>query len=186
MNSRLKNLEHDRRLPIIPITSFLNGKEYKMDNYGEADDYLRPFDIIKANRIGGFFKHVGIYLGKGYVCHFTGSSNSESSGSDSIGMKVIKDTLSNFFKGNEKSHICVTRPIVRFKNREEMIGGIAKAIASEYGAVFKPFTSPYSTILKEEIRECERVISNLASSSNSRVQDLVNEIKDLTQENSQD
>jgi hypothetical protein len=153
MENKLENLEHDYNLPIV---GFLNNKEYKMDNYGydtvdddikhtlyqsiwnhnlylsveKADDYLRPFDIIKTNRVGGAFKHVGVYLGKGYICHFTGNKMG-SSGSD--GLKVIKDTLKTFFEGDQKGFINIFRPVVKFKSKERLIEGIAKAIASEYG-----------------------------------------------------
>jgi len=58
--------------------------------------------------------------------------------------------------------------------------------SDQWNAVPKLFTSRHTTILKEEIRECDRVINNLISSSNSKVQDLVREIKEFTQETNQD
>jgi len=55
-----------------------------------------------------------------------------------------------------------------------------------FGRNLKPFTSRHTTVLKEEIKECDRFISNLISSSNSKAQDLVKEIKELTQQTSQE
>jgi hypothetical protein len=170
---------------------------------------LRPFDIIKGDRAGGWFKHVAIYLGEGYICHFTGNKMG-SSGSD--GMKVIKDTLNNFFLGERREFVRIVRPIFGFKSKQRIIEDIAKAIISEYGKYqydmhnnncehfanmivcgvgysgqaksLKPFSR--GVVLKEEIKECGRFLNNLTSSSNSKVQDLVKEIKELTRESSQE
>src|SRR5207253_8471116 len=56
---------------------------------------------------------------------------------------------------------------------------------SSQGLGLKPFTSR-ATVLKDEIKACEQNLDNLISSSNSRTQDLVREIKDLTKETSQE
>jgi hypothetical protein len=151
-------------------------------------------------------------LGEGYVCHFTGNKMG-SSGSD--GMKVIKDTLSNFFLGRQRQFIRIVRPIFEFKSRQRIIDDIARAIVSEYGKyrydvrenncehfanmivlgisysgqtkTLKSFASGRDkNILKEEIRECKRSLDNLVSSSDYRVQNLVKEIKELSQESDEE
>lgn len=232
MESRLKNIEYDHEFPIV---GFLNDRHFDgVDVYddkgdaagstlyqstwvhdlslsiGEADEYLRPFDVIKADRSGGWFKHVAIYLGNGYICHFSGDKRG-SSGSG--GMKVIKDTLNNFFLGEKKESIRIVRPIFKFKSKQRIIEDIAKAIVSEYGKYqydvkknncehfanmivlgisysgqarsLKPFSR--GNVLKEEIKECGWSLNNLvSSSSNLRVQNLINEIRELAQESSQE
>src|SRR3954469_21768712 len=92
------------------------------------DNYLRPFDILE--RGGGLFDHSAIYLGKGYVCHFTGNKMGNS---NSGGMKAKKDTLKNFFEGESRRHIRVIRPVVQFKSKDTIKNNISKAISGSYG-----------------------------------------------------
>lgn len=94
----------------------------------EADNYLRPFDLIKIDR--GIFDHVGIYLGNGYICHFSGNKVG-SIGSE--GLVVKKDTLRNFFQGETKSQIQIIRPIIKFKGNYRLIRDITRSISKEYG-----------------------------------------------------
>jgi hypothetical protein len=56
---------------------------------------------------------------------------------------------------------------------------------SGQGLGLKPFTSR-ATNLKSEIKACERNLDSLISSSNSKVQELVREIRELTEESNQD
>lgn len=242
MKSRMINLEKVYRN--IPILDFVNYKEFKTFVYAdwresidaeyenflnkslwdhnlfvswdEASSYLKPFDIVRINRSGGLYKHVAVYLGRNQICHFAGSSNSRgSSGSDSSGMKVKKDTLKNFFGEDGKNLINVIRPVVPFRSKEKLIEYIAKAIVSEYGKNrysansnncehfafmivlginyskqglgLSSITSSQSKgeELYREIRDCDLAMENLLPSSNTRVQDLVREIKDLSQETNQ-
>ena len=180
-----------------------------MDLYvGEADNYLRPFDIIEISR--GAYRHYAIYLGKGYICHFSGDKVG-SSGSGS--MKVEKSTLRNLFEGDTHRSIKIIRRVVKFKSKDKIIENIARAIASEYGKNqydlfenncehfanmisleinysgqgngLKAFTSG-ATSLKREVKECGKAVDSLASSLSSKVNELVSEIRGLAQEANRD
>ena len=232
VESKLKNLEWDYHFPII---GFLNDKEFRaseeygyddigdkirhtlnqslwthsLDLYvGEADNYLRPFDIIEISR--GAYRHYAIYLGKGYICHFSGDKVG-SSGSGS--MKVEKSTLRNLFEGDTHRSIKIIRRVVKFKSKDKIIENIARAIASEYGKNqydlfenncehfanmitlginysgqgngLKAFTSG-ATSLKREVKECGKAVDSLASSLSSKVNELVSEIRGLAQEANRD
>ena len=130
----------------LPILGFLKSGEFYGDIGGfiepatyshhltirtdQADSYLRTFDILQVARYKGIFFHVAVYLGKGYVCHFSGEKMG-SSGSE--GMRVKKDTLRNFFDGKTESMVKVVRPIINFKKGARITRDIINAIASQYG-----------------------------------------------------
>lgn len=215
LERKLKSINTDYKLPIL---SFLaDNKVWDIENliedgiyyhtislkYDDGDSYLRPFDILQVSR--GLFYHVAIYLGKNYVCHFSGN---KAGSSDSSSLRIKKDTLRNFFEGKSECSITIARPITPFKANWKIKQDIAGAISSSNGyrsygswtnncehfanlivlglrysdqTRFEPFTSWPSEIKKEV-----RVGDEWCSNNLIYHQGGLDEINDLIQETDKD
>jgi len=110
---------------VIRQGTWEHGLWISVDN---PDNYLRPFDILEISR--SLFGHSAIYLGRGRVCHFAGNKMGSS---NSGGMKVKKDSLRNFFEGENRRFVRVVRPVVQFKSKDTIKNNISKAISGSYG-----------------------------------------------------